>query len=714
MDDVSEKSLLHPGQNCWRIETAERAAILLSGERYFRAFRQALLLARKQVIILAWDLHSEILLERGPGAADDGLPQKLGPFLNALLEQRPELEIHLLIWDFSVIYAAEREWRMFSESLANPHPRLHLHFDDQLPLGVSHHQKVVVVDDALAFAGGIDLSQWRWDRPHHPYHEEFRVDASGKPYQPFHDIQMAVTGPAAVALADLCAERWERATGERLQRPQPASPAPWPEELEEAFEQVEVGIARTYSAFEPWPAIHEAERLHLDLIARARNYIYIENQYFSSRRISDAIAGRLRDPDGPEVILIITQSPGGWLEESTMGLVRNRLFEMLHDADEHQRLRLYYPRVTDEESGQSNQVYVHAKLLIVDDQFLKIGSSNISNRSMRMDSEVDLVVTLKSPGAEVRRWLHELLAVHYHVPVEQVARHLESYPNLRAALDEMPSVESHTLAAFEARCKSDLERQLADTELLDPEEPPDPDYWIRNLIPKPERGKVLKRLTKVTLLLATGLLLAFLLKEGWSGVVTKEAMIGHLESIQSNPWAPGLVLLLFAGGSTVGVPLNLLLISATLVMGPWMALGCGYVGAYLSSLAGYGLGHTFGRKPLEKWVGKYTRRLERQLRKRGTLAVIIMRILPVAPFFIINLSAGALKLSLRSFNLGTLVGMLPGMSAVVLLTHQMGAAVDRPEWDTIAGFLATFAAVGGAIYFIRRALAARRAAPAAS
>ena len=87
--------------------------------------------------------------------------------------------------------------------------------DGHHPVGASQHQKIVVVDDTVAFVGGFDLSKWRWDTPAHRPRDNRRIDPDGKPYPPFHDIQMAVDGPVARTLGRLARKRWLRASREK-------------------------------------------------------------------------------------------------------------------------------------------------------------------------------------------------------------------------------------------------------------------------------------------------------------------------------------------------------------------------------------------------------------------------------------------------------------------------------------------------------------------
>src|SRR5690606_25139494 len=105
--------------------------------------------------------------------------------------------------------------------------------DDKHPLGSSHHQKVVVIDDEVAFVGGLDLTHGRWDTPEHRPIEPFRRDAQGRLARPNHDVQAVLSGPAAATLGDLCRDRWQRATGRMPRHEEAALPSdPWPARVE--------------------------------------------------------------------------------------------------------------------------------------------------------------------------------------------------------------------------------------------------------------------------------------------------------------------------------------------------------------------------------------------------------------------------------------------------------------------------------------------------
>ncbi len=197
-----------PNSNVWRVARSERAAMLVDGADYFAAIRSAMIKAQRSIMIAGWDIHSQTKLVGPSCTADDGYPERFAEFLTALVTKRPELQVRILLWDFSVLYAAERDpFPTMTLRWNTPH-NIRFCLDDRVPIGSSQHQKLVVVDDVVAFSGGLDITIRRWDTSAHLLDDPKRVDPAGKPYGPFHDVQMVVDGDAARALGDLMRERW--------------------------------------------------------------------------------------------------------------------------------------------------------------------------------------------------------------------------------------------------------------------------------------------------------------------------------------------------------------------------------------------------------------------------------------------------------------------------------------------------------------------------
>jgi phosphatidylserine/phosphatidylglycerophosphate/cardiolipin synthase-like enzyme len=172
--------------------------------------------------------------------------------------------------------------------------------------------------------------------------------------------------------------------------------------------------------------VREVERLYVDLIAAAERSIYIENQYFTSPAIGDALAARLSEPNGPEIVIVVRLLSHGWLEGAVMQTLRARLMRRLREKDRYNKLHVFYPHVSDLQPGTC--IDVHAKLAIMDDEWLRIGSANLANRSMGYDSECDLTVAARgdsSISAAIHRVRTLLLSEHLGASPEQVARDLQ-------------------------------------------------------------------------------------------------------------------------------------------------------------------------------------------------------------------------------------------------------------------------------------------------
>jgi phospholipase D1/2 len=302
-------SLFKPGRNCYRTALAQRAALLVDGDAYFRAFAHAALRATHSIVLVAWDFHSQTRLHLNEAA----IPDLLGDFLNFLLRRNRRLRIFILAWDYPLVFGRGREPPAGSDGGWQPHRRLSFHYDSSCPMGAAHHQKIVVIDGSVAFCGGIDLTLGRWDTTLHSSADPRRTNATGtEPYGPVHDAMLVVDSGAARALQSVASERWARATGNVL----PVGYAdgdPWPTSVGVTFSDVDVALARTAPAGSDEPAINEVEALYLDLIGAARRYIYIENQYFTSKVLGDALAARLAEPEGPEEVVVLRLASSGWL-----------------------------------------------------------------------------------------------------------------------------------------------------------------------------------------------------------------------------------------------------------------------------------------------------------------------------------------------------------------------------------------------------------------
>jgi phospholipase D1/2 len=463
---------LEPSRNCWRIARAHRAALIVDGCDYFRLVRQAMLKAQRQIMLVGWDLDTRIALDEPGGKGDP--PVHLGPFLSWLVRNRPELDIYILAWGAMAYKVLGRGSTLARMAAWRASRGIEFRLDSAHPRQASHHQKIAVIDDSMAFCGGIDITADRWDRRAHLDDDPGRRrPTTHRRYGPWHDATMAVDGAAALALGDLARLRWEAATGKRLTSIGGGGDA-WPNELEPQFDDVEIAIARTRARHGGLSEVREIEALFCDLIAGARRHVYIETQYFASRVVAQAVGRRLGEPDGPEFVVINPKTGAGWLDESVMGPARAELVEALERRDRYGRFRIYTP-VT--EGGED--IYVHAKIMIVDDDVLRVGSANLNNRSMGLDSECDLMIDSRLPGNRaagpvIARLRADLLAEHLAVEPAEVAACFGETGSLIAAVERLRGRTGRTLLPFRPPEFSAALTAVAKKELLDPEGPDQP------------------------------------------------------------------------------------------------------------------------------------------------------------------------------------------------------------------------------------------------
>lgn len=457
-----------PSSNCWRVEKARCFSFIIDGQDYFRALRQALIKAERLAIMVGWDFDFEIEMLPGEsdddGLAPDGLPNHVGPFLEALVERRPDLDIYLLKWSGGALIAPGRILPAAKVALMSP-DQIHLAFDGRHPIGACHHQKIAVIDDSLAFCGGIDMTDGRWDRPAHDSQDDLRRLKSGEIGQPWHDASAIMSGPAAAALSELARARWTRANDGPMDEDFRPGADLWPDSIEPGLRDVDIAIARTEPPETDAATVAEIEHLYLDSIRQARECIYLESQYFCADSITRAIKARLMEPHGPEVVIINPRAAQKHVEDQAMHVTRSRMVRELRAHDYYGRFQILYPVTADDED-----IYVHAKISIIDDRMLRVGSSNIDRRSMGFDTECD--VALAGRDRDSRAYIldqrHRLLAEHLGTTPREVARTIRKHGSVITAIHALNDLRGRGLRHLPLRRETFLGSLLADTRFFDP------------------------------------------------------------------------------------------------------------------------------------------------------------------------------------------------------------------------------------------------------
>ncbi|MCO5731708.1 phospholipase D-like domain-containing protein [Rhizobium sp. SSA_523] len=480
-DKPSHQTIIRPGRNSWRKARADKVAFLIDGAEYYRRLDQVLAKATRSILIVGWDFNPKLRLRpEVPGSPT------LGEILRQRVEEEERLSVQILVWGMGPIYSG-KSFELFQKGGQKgswvDHPRIRLEFDFHHPVRGSHHQKMVCVDDSVAFLGGIDLTARRWDDRNHAIKNDLRCSPDGTCYGPVHDIQSIVSGEAARLVGDACRKRWRFVTKSEMPPLQPpedqeerseTAASLWPDDLAPQLTDCPTALALT----EPlrWNGRRgrrEAVQLTHDALRAARKHIYIESQYLASFSIARTLIDRLKEKDGPEIVILVVRESHGFLEKVMMGNNRNRLIRRLRRHDDHDRLKVLYA-VNQDEDGNEKEIVVHAKLIIIDDRIVRVGSSNLNYRSEGLDTESDLAFEPETD--EGRRAIaalrDDLLAEHLDAEPAQIAASMAATGSLLRTIDRY-NVKPRGLRSFTIDLLRGETDSVLGTSLVDPRRP----FW---------------------------------------------------------------------------------------------------------------------------------------------------------------------------------------------------------------------------------------------
>jgi phosphatidylserine/phosphatidylglycerophosphate/cardiolipin synthase-like enzyme len=380
--------LLRPGETCWRVAPRGRVKFLVDGQAYFRAVADALGRARRSIHLLGWSFDPRVVLAPDADAACD-----IGHKLIELGRANPALDIRLLVWRSALPISATQEFFPHRARAWFKGTNVRFELDDMVPLGACHHQKIVVVDDALVFVGGADVGFDRWDTAAHLDDDPRRRRADGRSHEPRHEVMAMADGPIAAAFGELFRARWRAAVGEPpLAAPEPP-PDLWPPGLVPDLEGASLAVARTSPGWRGRAAVREIAALTLEAIAGARSLIYLENQYFTWPLAVEALAARLAEPAGPEVVLVCTGKSPSYFDRITMDRARSTALWRLKSSDVFGRFHALAPH-----ARGGAPIIAHAKVMVVDDRLARVSSANLNNRSHGFDTECELAIAADRPA----------------------------------------------------------------------------------------------------------------------------------------------------------------------------------------------------------------------------------------------------------------------------------------------------------------------------
>lgn len=680
-------SILEKGRNCWKITRASHASMLVDCYNYYRAIHEAVSRARHSVFVLGWDIDSRIELLR-----EDGLhgPRRFFDLIQWKARQNPNLMIYLNRWDYSLFLAGQREglsrirWGLHSPS------NVHYVLDGVVPFGACHHQKIVVVDDEIAFSGGMDIALGRWDRrSHHPEHEK-RVDPGGtyqpgvcKHFGPYHDIQMIVAGPVVRDLADLVRERWQLATGicpiPVKQTTHEELPRAWPHSTRVDFTNVQVGISLTMPPIHSRPGLHQVEQLYLDMIAAAENFIYMENQFFTHQGIARALNQSLREKPELRALLVSCYNPEGIMERKSMWHGRVMFRDILESGGVGDRVAMAYP--LSRENGKEKPVRIHSKVMFVDDRYLRVGSSNLNNRSMALDTECDLVIEGRDEATRstIATRRNDLIREHTGREIDDIEQIIQKGENVETFLNYLSHSRQHLCKINDEKYRYEAFARAA-IRIADPDKPLLPER-LNMLFPLGAKPHLMNRFMVVLMLIAAAIL-------AWQitpleHYTSAENLVPFFTKMSETPWAIPAAIGIYILGSMVFLPHAVLTAAAVLVFPPGEAVLVAMTGSLISAGMGFVLGRMLGPKSLLVLVGNYAEKINHYAKRGGIIGMTLFRMVPVAPFTVVNIGVGMTHVPFFTFVIGTFFGLLPGTVAFSIFGHSLLTLWQNPDYTSM-------------------------------
>ena len=665
----------------WKQVEAERVGVLVDGENFFLAFYEILNAAEQHIVLLGWDFDT-----RGPLVYRNGRPVTVAQALWLALETRPSLRIFVLCWDYAAVYMFDREFFPDARLRGKFKNRLFLEFDGHHPSGASHHQKIIVADGAIAFSGGMDLGVRRWDTRDHLYLDPRRINLKGEPYLPYHDVQAVLTGEVVSAMSEIVQRRWERATGSTLSLPV-CNEGLWPPSAPVHFKNIQVQISRTMPPYLGEKNVDEIELQFLKLIATARECLYIENQYFSSEKLANAIAARLMEERGPEIIMMMPLRYSGWFESRSVGAIQATFVGRLRALAKPGKFCALSPITGHPPASQ--HIHVHAKVVVRDDSAFVVGSANFNNRSLGLDSECNLLFLPGEGNAENRvailRQRNALLAEHLGCSVDEFELALARHASVIAALNSIEPRNKSVVPALEVPGRfSNLVKPIA--VFFDPSSPMPLEVASHALMPGRFRHRIFHSWAILLIaLLVTGTLLFGLGMLGVWNTFFSSFFSNLALSIPSDvDFVQGARLLVFILSAVLAlflfVPFHLVVFAVAWFFSFWQTIGIvlfsGMVVALLCYFAGAQIGKERVFNLFSPRLGKL--RHKKILRSFGVFTVAWLRIMPVAPFSVLSMATGACGVSFLSFFWGTFLGMLPAVFLITQFVQLVSQLLGNP------------------------------------
>ena len=493
----------------WRSGYASSIQYLIDGAEYFKHLYHDLLGAKQWIYISGWEISSHVNL--APDQSQPWEPIIFENLIRSLVEHNANLKVQLLIWDSFPFFVNKRQGKSELRK-ALQHERIHLVFHRAAPWASSFHQKMVILDGATAYTGGMDIVNSRWSLFGHKHSLDQEEGLSNHQKISYHDVQLRVCGPIVSHLVQLARMDWKTAThGELIENlKSPIEPKPLRAFSDDNWTWIEV--SRTRAPYWRNSGTFEIEKKIISLIDSAQKSIYIEHQYLTSKAILQSLKRTLEKAVGPEIIIFSTAEYFGWWENKSLGSLRSEFIKELNASNAYDRFGIF----SIDGVGGRARILIHSKIMIVDGEVVATGSANLTNRSLGLDSESMLTVWNR---LESKKLLISLLGEHLDATPEEIHEQLNKSSSLldviRSRLKKINS-ESGTQTdkiLYEIRpgIENGLSRWFIQRKWSDPSKP----FWLEEkfyqvwkllyrLSRKYKRAPLFKRIKK-------GMLIAFVL-----------------------------------------------------------------------------------------------------------------------------------------------------------------------------------------------------------
>ena len=388
-----------------------RVTPLVDGRRFLTELCAVLERAKSYVYVAGWCLTPEFPLLRS--TVQETSDTRL---LDLLCVAAQRVPVRILLWggDAAILHPTRGDMETVAHSFTgHAGANLVCRLDTTAHFSHCHHQKAIVVDGQVAFVGGMDLTTYqgdRWDVPGHP----LRAGPN------WHDVELKLEGELVADVEDNFRQRWQGSWQSGDLPDEPAS-LPHREPDYDHDWNMPAQVLRTipHDVYARVPrgefGIHHA---YLAAFENARRFIYIENQYLWSPQVMDVLIAQVQrtrsEPFRLAIVLPAGAHSGKWDNDQHV--------QKLRTVDGGRGIVAVYSLCASGPSAgmhafRYRPVYVHAKVAIVDDEWLTVGSANLNNRGLVTDSEINVAVQDRDLATRLRI---DLWAEHLALPAIQV------------------------------------------------------------------------------------------------------------------------------------------------------------------------------------------------------------------------------------------------------------------------------------------------------